>query len=64
MSKIEPDNPLVANAARWLMAHRTDGRWQGTQETAWVLMGLTAFMVASGELLLEDFQLAGALAHG
>jgi uncharacterized protein YfaS (alpha-2-macroglobulin family) len=50
MSKIEPDNPLVANAARWLMAHRTDGRWQGTQETAWVLMGLTAFMVASGEL--------------
>ena len=50
MARIEPDSPLVANAARWLMAHRTDGRWQGTQETAWVLMGLTEFMVASGEL--------------
>ena len=41
MAKIDPDNPLVANTTRWLMAHRTDGRWQGTQETAWVLMGLT-----------------------
>ncbi|MCI0396839.1 MAG: Ig-like domain-containing protein [Chloroflexi bacterium] len=50
MARIQPDNPLVANATRWLMAHRTDGRWQGTQETAWVLMGLTEFMVASGEL--------------
>jgi hypothetical protein len=50
MAKIEPDSPLVANATRWLMAHRTDDRWQGTQETAWVLMGLTEFMVASGEL--------------
>jgi alpha-2-macroglobulin len=50
MAKLEPDSPLVANAARWLMAHRTAGRWQGTQETAWVLMGLTEFMVASGEL--------------
>lgn len=50
MAQIQPDNPLVANAARWLMAHRTEGHWQGTQETAWTLMGLTHFMVASGEL--------------
>jgi hypothetical protein len=50
MVKLDPDNPLVANAVRWLMAHRTDGRWANTQETAWTLMALTDFMVASGEL--------------
>lgn len=50
MTKLEPNNPLVANAARWLMAHRVNGRWHGTQETAWTLMALTDFMVASGEL--------------
>jgi uncharacterized protein YfaS (alpha-2-macroglobulin family) len=50
LARLRPDNPLVANAARWLMAHRTAGHWQGTQETAWVLMGLTDYMVASGEL--------------
>lgn len=50
MVKLDPDNPLVANAVRWLMAHRTDGRWQGTQETAWTIMALTDFMVATGEL--------------
>jgi alpha-2-macroglobulin len=32
------------------MAHRTDGRWASTQETAWSLIALTDFMVASGEL--------------
>lgn len=50
MVKLDPDNPLVANAVRWLMAHRTDGRWANTQETAWTLMALTDFMIASGEL--------------
>ncbi|MCJ7783899.1 MAG: hypothetical protein MUP41_08185, partial [Desulfobacterales bacterium] len=29
---------------------RTDGHWLGTQETAWTLMALTNWMVASGEL--------------
>ncbi|MDJ0754561.1 MAG: Ig-like domain-containing protein [Ardenticatenaceae bacterium] len=50
MAMIDPENPLVANGVRWLMAHRTSGRWRSTQETAWVLMGLTDWMVASGEL--------------
>ncbi len=48
--KLDPENPLVATAVRWLMAHRTDGRWASTQETAWTLMALTDFMVASDEL--------------
>lgn len=50
MVKLAPDNPLTANAVRWLMAHRTNGRWASTQETAWTLMALTDFMVATGEL--------------
>ncbi len=50
LSQIDSDNPLNANAVRWLMSHRTEGRWWGTQETAWTLMALTNWMVASGEL--------------
>jgi alpha-2-macroglobulin len=50
LARLQPESPLVANAARWLMAHRTSGRWQGTQETAWALMALTQYMVTSGEL--------------
>ncbi len=50
MIKLDADNPLVANAVRWLMAHRVDGRWWGTQETAWTLMALVDWMVTSGEL--------------
>ena len=50
LSLIESENPLNANAVRWLMGNRTDGHWQGTQETAWTLMALTNWMEASGEL--------------
>ena len=50
VSVIDPTNPLNANAVRWLMSNRTDGHWLGTQETAWTLMALTNWMVASGEL--------------
>jgi uncharacterized protein YfaS (alpha-2-macroglobulin family) len=50
MIGLDPQNPVVANAVRWLMAHRQNGRWQSTQETAWSIMALTEWMVASGEL--------------
>jgi hypothetical protein len=50
MSMLDKENPLNANAARWLMSSRTDGHWLGTQETAWTIMGLTDWMMASGEL--------------
>ena len=50
LSTIDPNNPINANAVRWLMSHRTDGHWSGTQETAWTLMALTHWMVSSGEL--------------
>lgn len=59
VSEIDPQNPLNANAARWLMSSRTEGRWQGTQETAWTIMALTNWMVASGELEANyDFAVA------
>ena len=60
MAKLDPTNPLTANAVRWLMAHRVDGRWSSTQETAWTLMALTDWMVASGELQ-ADFRYEVAL---
>jgi uncharacterized protein YfaS (alpha-2-macroglobulin family) len=48
--QIDPDNALNVNAVRWLMTHRTNGFWRTTQETAWTLMTLTRWMVATGEL--------------
>jgi alpha-2-macroglobulin len=50
LSQLDTQNPINANAVRWLMSSRTGGHWQGTQETAWTLMALTNWMVASGEL--------------
>ncbi|MCP5009337.1 MAG: hypothetical protein GY942_05080 [Aestuariibacter sp.] len=67
MIMLQPDNPLVANAVRWLMAHRTNGRWAGTQETAWTLMSLTNWMSTSGELEADfeyEIGLNGAYAGG
>ena len=60
LSEIDPTNPLNANAVRWLMSHRTNGHWRGTQETAWTLMALTNWMEASGELG-ANYQYAVAL---
>jgi uncharacterized protein YfaS (alpha-2-macroglobulin family) len=48
--QIDPKNPINENVVRWLMATRSEGRWQGTQETAWSLMALTDWMTATGEL--------------
>jgi len=45
----DPASPLLANAARWLINHRMDGRWASTQETAWTLMALAEWIRASGD---------------
>jgi uncharacterized protein YfaS (alpha-2-macroglobulin family) len=60
LSQVDPQNPVNANAVRWLMSNRRDGHWIGTQETAWSIMALTNWMVASGELK-ADYQYAVAL---
>ncbi len=48
--QINPDNPLIPNIVRYLVSQRTADAWETTQETAWAVMGLTDWMVYSGEL--------------
>jgi uncharacterized protein YfaS (alpha-2-macroglobulin family) len=50
LARLDPDNVWAPNAVRWLMAVRKDGYWETTQETAWSLIALTDWMVATGEL--------------
>jgi hypothetical protein len=51
LSRIQPENPILPNAVRWLMTVREKGgHWETTQETAWAIIGLTDWMVATGEL--------------
>ncbi|MGB9722319.1 MAG: Ig-like domain-containing protein [Chloroflexia bacterium] len=50
MSRLDPQNELLPNAVRWLMAQRKEGHWESTQDTAWALLGLVAYMRASGEM--------------
>ncbi|MEW6028856.1 MAG: hypothetical protein AB1554_05160 [Chloroflexota bacterium] len=47
--QLDPQNPITANAVRWLMAHRESGHWYSTQETTWSLIALTNWLVASKE---------------
>lgn len=54
LSRIAPDNPLLPQAVRWLMTVRENGgHWETTQETAWAIIGLTDWLVASGELAAD-----------
>ncbi|MGQ9457426.1 MAG: Ig-like domain-containing protein [Anaerolineae bacterium] len=50
LARLRPDHALAPNAVRWLMVTRKEGRWETTQETAWALMALTDWMLATGEL--------------
>ncbi|MBN1217524.1 MAG: Ig-like domain-containing protein [Anaerolineae bacterium] len=70
LARLDPDNALNPNVVRWLMVARKDGIWETTQETAWALIGLTDWMLATGELeadyeytaLLNDTELASGAA--
>jgi len=48
-TQVNPTSPITANAVRWLMAHRTSGRWRSTQETVWSLIALTNWLTVSKE---------------
>jgi hypothetical protein len=50
IARLDPKNSLGPNAVRWLMAARKADRWETTQENAWAVMGLTEWMLATGEL--------------
>jgi uncharacterized protein YfaS (alpha-2-macroglobulin family) len=50
LARLDPDSGLAPNVVRWLMVARKDGYWETTQETAWAIIGLTDWMVVTGEL--------------
>jgi hypothetical protein len=50
MVELDPQNTLIPQVVRWLMVARDGDAWETTQETAWAVMALTDWMVASGEL--------------
>ncbi len=50
LAALRPNDPLAPKAARWLMEHRWGRAWPTTQATAFAVLGLTDYIVASGEL--------------
>jgi uncharacterized protein YfaS (alpha-2-macroglobulin family) len=57
----DPASPLVADALRYLMAHRNaSGAWASTYDTSWTLMALAEVMQGTGELSGE-FEFSAAL---
>lgn len=42
----QPQNPLVPKVVRGLLGHRVRGRWDNTQENAWVLLALDRYFHA------------------
>jgi uncharacterized protein YfaS (alpha-2-macroglobulin family) len=50
----QPANDLIPKIARGLLAHRTQGRWENTQENAFVLLALDRYF-ATYEKATPDF---------
>jgi uncharacterized protein YfaS (alpha-2-macroglobulin family) len=50
LAQLDPENPLLPGAVRWLMSSRTAQLWSTSHETAWTIFSLTEWMMASGEL--------------
>src|SRR5439155_2773875 len=46
----EPSSPLIPDTVRWLMTARKYNAWETTQETAWSVMALSAWMKQTGDL--------------
>jgi uncharacterized protein YfaS (alpha-2-macroglobulin family) len=52
--KEQPANDLIPKVVRGLLAHRTQGRWENTQENAFVLIALDRYF-ATYEKVTPDF---------
>jgi uncharacterized protein YfaS (alpha-2-macroglobulin family) len=50
LAQLDPDHAMATQAVRWLMAARQAAHWKTPFETAWSLIALTDWMVATGEL--------------
>ncbi|HLF78976.1 MAG TPA: Ig-like domain-containing protein [Dehalococcoidia bacterium] len=46
LTALQPQNPLVDGAVRWLMLERKEGRWQTSYNTATALLAITDVMLA------------------
>lgn len=51
--RLEPEQPILPMAVRWLMETRERGYWSSTQETAWSLIALTDWLDLTGEASAE-----------
>ena len=61
LAQRDPKSPLVADAARYLIANRQpDGAWSSTYATAWTLLALDEVMKATKELA-GDFSFSASL---
>ncbi len=47
---LQPDDPIVQKAVRWIMSAEREGHWLSTQETSIVLVALAHYMQQSKEL--------------
>ncbi|MGH2544963.1 MAG: hypothetical protein ACRDIB_19395, partial [Ardenticatenaceae bacterium] len=47
--RVEPEHMLLPQSVRWLMHAREGVHWETTQESAWSILALTDYMMASGE---------------
>src|SRR5205085_2071181 len=48
--ELEPGSELIPDTVRWLITARKFDTWETTQETAWSVMALSAFMQHTGDL--------------
>jgi hypothetical protein len=48
--RVQPEHLLIPQTVRWLMMARANGYWETTQQSAWSVLALTDYMLASGEL--------------
>ncbi|HET6445868.1 MAG TPA: Ig-like domain-containing protein [candidate division Zixibacteria bacterium] len=59
LARVDPENPLLPNAVRWLMVARTADHWPTGQDNAWSILALSDWMAASDELNVDyDYNVA------
>ncbi|MFQ6100106.1 MAG: hypothetical protein ACE5OS_02575 [Anaerolineae bacterium] len=66
LARVDPQNPLVPKVVRWLMRQRQGASWGTTQETAFALLALSDYVVASRESAADytyEVHLNGELLH-
>jgi uncharacterized protein YfaS (alpha-2-macroglobulin family) len=66
LARLAPDDVLLPQTVRWLITARRADHWETTYETAWAIMALTDYVLATGDVdAAYDWQAAfnGSLAY-